>query len=266
MERIAFPGLGLEFNIDKIAIRLPIASGGIHWYALIICTGFILAFLYVAHMERKRGHDINNILDLVLVGLPAGIIGARAYYVIFEWDRYKDNLWSVFKVWEGGLAIYGGVIAAFIAVFIVCRYKKLSVLHYLDVAAMGFMIGQAIGRWGNFVNGEAYGGACSLPWRMEIAGEPAPVHPTFLYESLWNAAGFLIIHFLTRKKTPFEGFSLCCYLIWYGIGRFFIEGMRTDSLYVFGTLRVSQLVSVFAVILGTALIIFLKKRAKKVTE
>lgn len=255
MNKIGFPGLGLEFTINEIAIPLPLGSGGIRWYALIILTGILLAMYFAVKETKRLGEDPDHLYNMVLWGLPAGIIGARLYYVLFSFADYKDNLLSVFYIWEGGIAIYGGVIAALSAGILYCKKHKLSTWKFLDIGAFGFLIGQCIGRWGNFVNGEAYGTVTNLPWRMLVNGYT--VHPTFLYESLWNLALFLFL-WLTRKKHGFEGRTISLYMVGYGIGRFCIEGLRTDSLY-FGNFRISQIVSVLLVGFG----IWIYQRRKK---
>ncbi len=246
MNTVGFPLFGIEFTMNPIAIPLPFGSGGIRWYALIIMTGILLG-LYAAVKETKRlGENPDHLYNMVLWGLPAAILGARLYYVLFSFAEYKDNLLSVFYIWEGGIAIYGGVIGAFLVGAIYCKKHKLSTWKFLDIGAYGFLIGQCIGRWGNFVNAEAYGTPTNLPWRMLINGQA--VHPTFLYESLWNLALFLLI-WCTRKKRGFEGRAISLYMVGYGIGRLFIEGLRTDSLWL-GNFRVSQLLSVVLIVLG----------------
>ena len=265
---IEFPVLGLDMTLNRRIIEFDALGGGIYYYAVIICLGFILAWLYINHKDKKAGISTEPMLDMVIYGLPTAIICARAYYVIFSLESYKDNWIDIFKIWNGGIAIYGGVIGAMATVIIYCRIKKLSALHYLDLAAMGLMIGQAVGRWGNFVNGEAHGSVCSDKFLlgMYVNGE-GPFHPTFLYESVLNITGFLILHFLC-KKIRFEGFALSFYLMWYGIVRFFVEGLRTDSLYFFGTgIRTSQALSLILVITGIILLtVILKKERKKISH
>ncbi len=257
MNEIGFPGLGLQFRMNEIAIPLPIGSGGIRWYALIILTGILVAMLVCTKETKRIGENPDHLYNMVLWGLPFGILGARLYYVIFSFEEYKDNLLSVFYIWEGGLAIYGGVLAVLLVVFLYCRRNRLPVWKFLDVGAYGFLIGQCIGRWGNFVNAEAFGGETDLPWRMMVNGQN--VHPTFLYESLWNLVLFLLIWF-TRKKRGFEGRAASLYLIGYGVGRFFIEGLRTDSLYL-GNMRISQFLSLILIILGICIFVKKKKAA-----
>ncbi len=261
---VSFPNLGLDFTMNRRLIEFDALGGGIYYYAVIICLGFFLGWAYINHKEKKAGNKTENILDLIIYCLPVSIICARAYYVLFSLDSYKDNWTDIFKIWNGGIAIYGGVIGVMSVILIYCKVKKLSALHYLDLAAAGLMIGQSIGRWGNFVNGEAYGSLCADGYLlgMLVNGE-GPFHPTFLYESLLNATGFLLMHFLSKKFT-FNGFSVSFYLIWYGAVRFFVEGLRSDSLYFFNTgIRTSQALSLILFVLGIALLIFLfKKRGK----
>ncbi len=261
MALISFPSLGISVDIPRMAIAFG-NGRGIYWYGIIIAIGVVLGYLY-AHREAKRlGENPENVTDLLLWALPFSIVGKRAYYVIFEWDSYKDNFADVFKVWEGGLAIYGGVIAAVIVTLVFTKRRKLSALRYLDIGIMGVLLGQIIGRWGNFINQEAHGTPTTLPWGMLLDGETLPVHPTFLYESLWNLIGFLVLHFFSRKK-PFDGSIFCGYLVWYGIGRFWIEGLRTDSLWLIEpTLRVSQVLSAFLVIFGICCYFFLQRKKK----
>lgn len=257
--QIAFPGLGIKaFNINPVAFE--IFGKEIYWYGIIIATGLILAYLWALSQANRENIKSDTLIDLIIVGLPAAIICARIYYVIFSWDSYKNNLADIFKIWEGGIAIYGAVIGAFVAGFIYCKVKKLSFYKITDIAAPCFLIGQAVGRWGNFVNVEAYGSQTDLPWRMLIVDENISVHPTFLYESLWNVAGFVILAFLSKKK-PFEGFIFYMYLLWYGLGRVWIEGLRTDSLML-GNLRISQLVATVCIIFSIATIILKWKNDK----
>ncbi len=249
---IAFPGLGIgPFNLNRVAFSL--FGKDIYWYGIIIVLGIAAAYLYALKQSKKEDIKEDILTDLIIWGTPAAIICARIYYVVFSWNSYKYDPVSVFKIWEGGIAIFGGVIGAFAAGFIYCRCKKISFMKIADIAAPSFLIGQAIGRWGNFVNVEAYGSQTTLPWGMEIVARDMIVHPTFLYESLWNLAGFTILMFLKDKK-PFEGFVFWAYLLWYGLGRVWIEGLRTDSLML-GNLRISQFVSIICIIVSLAVII-----------
>ncbi len=252
MNNISFPKLGLSFEIDPIALHYK-NGGGIHWYGIIIAVGVLLALLLCSAVYKRRGRNPEELLDFLIWALPLGIIGARAYYVIFSWESYKGNPVDIFKIWEGGLAVYGGIIAGVITAVVFCRVRGLSFLEFADVAVLGLTVGQCVGRWGNFVNGEAHGGETSLPWGMCINGSE-PVHPTFLYESLWSLMG-LIVLLVVVCKSKAAGRSFFTYLIWYGTGRFFIEGLRTDSLYTSFGLRASQIVAAVSVVCGAAGII-----------
>lgn len=245
---ISFPNLGIEMNIDKVAFT--IGQKDIYWYALIILLGFLAGLLFVTATCEKQKVKKDHVWDIALYGLIAGIIGARAYYVVFALDE-MDTFWDIFKIWNGGLAIYGGIIGAFISSFIYCRVKKLETLRVFDVCVSGLFIGQAIGRFGNFVNAEVFGKETSLPWGMSINGG-APVHPLFLYESLWNILGLLLLLVLRSNKKN-HGEVTCFYVLWYSVGRFFLEGMRNTEyiLYVIpDILAASQLVAVIAAIVA----------------
>ncbi len=258
MNTISFPKLNLSFEIDPILIHYK-NGGGIHWYGVIIAAGVLLALALCGHIYKKRGRNPEELLDFIIWALPLGIVGARAYYVIFSWDSYKDRLSDIFKVWEGGLAVYGGIIAGVITALVFCRVKKISFPEFADVASAGLAVGQCVGRWGNFVNGEAHGGETNLPWGMSINAS-APVHPTFLYESIWSLLCLCLLLFLIRKKLP-SGSVFCVYLIWYGTGRFFIEGLRTDSLYAASGLRASQIAAILSVAVGIGWLIYIKRTA-----
>ena len=183
--------------------------------------------------------------------MPLGIICARIYYVVFEWGYYAQHPGEIIAIWKGGIAIYGGIIGTLIGLFVYSRVKKLSLASLCDLAAFGLLIGQCIGRWGNFVNGEAHGGPTTLPWGMTIDGQ-SMVHPTFLYESLWNLAGFVLLHFYSKKRR-FKGEIALLYAAWYGAGRAWIEGLRTDSLYI-GSVRVSQLLAIISCVAAIAVL------------
>ncbi|MCR4435794.1 MAG: prolipoprotein diacylglyceryl transferase [Clostridiales bacterium] len=240
---ITFPGLGLSFTIDPIAFS--IFGMGIHWYGIIIATGFILAFLLANRDSKAFGINQNDIIDLLLIVTPFAIIGARLYYVVFEWSNYKNNLLEVFNIRHGGLAIYGGILTAVVVAYIFTKKRKINVWKFFDFLIPYVALAQSIGRWGNFVNQEAHGAETTLPWRMEIFDpskmQRVAVHPTFLYESLWNLGLFFFLLWF-RKKKKHEGEVFTLYLALYGFARFFIEGMRTDSLYI-GTFRVSQMLA-----------------------
>ena len=260
MNYVSFPGLGLEFKIDPVAFSL--FGRPIYWYALIIVAGFLLATYYGLKRCEKLDANEDHILNALLIAVPAAIICARAYYVIFEFERYKDNLISVLYIWEGGIAIYGAIIGAALSFALYAKIKKIELMPMFDIGSLGLLIGQAIGRWGNFVNGEAYGAPTELPWRMVVNGVVA--HPTFLYESLWNTLGFVILHFYSKRR-KFKGEIFLLYVAWYGLGRFFIEGLRTDSLYVWGTpLRVSQLLAAAAFVVSVVILIISYKKRRKI--
>lgn len=262
---IRFPMLGENFQIT-IEPSFQLFGITIHWYGVIIAVGFLLAVLYAVKRSKQFGLTEENIIDLLIFSVPLAIIGARLYYVIFSWDDYKDNLVDVFKIWNGGLAIYGGVIGAVIGLLIFSKVKKVKLGAAADVGGLGLLIGQAIGRWGNFVNQEAFGEQTTIFCRMGLMRYIADAkeyrvfyyHPCFLYESLWNALGLLILHFYSKKR-KFDGEIFLLYLVWYGIGRALIEGLRTDSLYFFGSnLRVSQVLAILCVIVGLGAILYVR--------
>lgn len=261
-QTVSFPGLGLEFHFNNVAFH--IASKPIYWYGILIMLGVILAVVYASARSRQFGIRQDDLYDAVLFAVPLGIVCARIYYVIFEWEQYKDNLSEIFATWHGGLAIYGGIIGGIIVIVVLCKVKKIYVMDMLDLFASAVPIGQILGRWGNFFNCEAYGSSTTLPWRMVIgktleeAGATGN-HPTFFYESAWNLIGFIILYF-SSKKRKYHGEILLLYLGWYGLGRFFIEGLRTDSLYLWGTgIRVSQVVALICIIIGLGGFLFNRK-------
>ncbi len=244
---ISFPLLGEGFAFSAPG-TYSLFGLTLHWYGLIIALGFILAYLYANCRCRDFGLTQDNIIDMLLSAVPAAVIGARLYYVIFNYSLIKGNFWNVFKVWEGGLAIYGAVIGAMLAVMIYCRVKKLPVGPFFDIGGLGLLIGQAVGRWANFINREAFGAETEIFCRMGLtdsSGRTIYVHPTFLYESLWNLVGLLILHVFSKAgKRRYDGQLFAMYVAWYGFGRMLIEGLRTDSLYFLDTgLRVSQLLA-----------------------
>ena len=261
-QTVSFPGLGLEFHFNNVAFH--IASKPIYWYGILIMLGVILAVVYASARSRQFGIRQDDLYDAVLFAVPLGIVCARIYYVIFEWEQYKDNLSEIFATWHGGLAIYGGIIGGIIVIVVLCKVKKIYVMDMLDLFASAVPIGQILGRWGNFFNCEAYGSSTTLPWRMVIGKNleeagAAGNHPTFFYESAWNLIGFIILYF-SSKKRKYHGEILLLYLGWYGLGRFFIEGLRTDSLYLWGTgIRVSQVVALICIIIGLGGFLFNRK-------
>lgn len=285
MEVLRFPGLGWEIPISRVAVS--IGSLEIYWYGVIIAVGFGLGlWVYLSH-NRSCGIHPDEGLDIILWSMLGAIVGARAYYVAFQWDHYKDNLKEIFNLRGGGLAIYGGIIGALIVAFIVCRSKKLPMLPVADAAFPGVMLGQAIGRWGNFFNMEAFGTNTTLPWGMTsdtisnylsrhqaallaqgVVVDPAmPVHPTFLYESLWNLIGVAVLLLWLFPRRSYDGQITLGYTAWYGLGRFFVEGLRTDSL-MWGSVRVSQALggALFIVAAGLMLAIFLWSRKPMTLE
>ena len=274
MVNISFPGLGIEtFTVNPIAFSLPIFGGiSVRWYGLIITCGIVLAFIYSAYRAKQEGILFDDLLDIGIFTVIFAVIGARAYYVLTSLDRY-DSFYEAIAIWEGGIAIYGAIIAGALTIWLCCRKKKIPPLKMMDAVAPAVMIGQILGRWGNFFNGEAHGGVVEegsplyfirmglYPNDVEGVLGMAYVHPTFLYESLWNLLGFLLINFLYKKKR-FDGQVVLMYATWYGFGRMWIEGLRTDSLMV-GPFRISQLVGLFCFIAGAALLTYFLLKARK---
>lgn len=249
---ITLPLLGLEINPP---IGFTLGPLSVHFYGVIIAVGLILAVVYALRRKEQFGLTEDDLLDGVLAIVPFAVICARAYYCIFAWEEFKDDPLSVLYIWNGGLAIYGGVIGAIVGIILLAKVKKKNVFAIFDLTSLGFLIGQSIGRWGNFMNREAYGGETTLPWRMglQLRGETVYVHPTFLYESLWNLAGFLLLHFLSKKR-KYNGQIALGYVAWYGLGRAVIEGLRTDSLML-GSLRISQLLAAVSCMTAVTILI-----------
>jgi len=243
---ISFPMLGENFSINPPSF-IQIGSFPVYLYGMIIAFGFLLAFLYGFKFHKRIGIRADDIYDLAVFAVPSAIIGARLYYVLFNWSLYADDLLGILRIRDGGLAIYGGVIGTVIALYFRCKHKKIPLGPPMDIAAFGLLIGQSIGRWGNFVNREAYGYTTEIFCRMGITppgGETFFVHPTFLYESLWNLLGLVILHFLCKHRRQYQGQFFILYVFWYGLGRLFIEGLRTDSLWLIqDVVRVSQLLA-----------------------
>ncbi len=261
MNTVTFPNLGLSFQVNKIAFSIGAIQ--VHWYALIILTGVILGFLYASIFAKREKLDVDCLYDVLLWGLPTALIFARLYYVIFNFSVFQNNLGSVFHIWEGGLAIYGGIIGAAISTYIYARVKKIPVLQLFDMGAFGLIVGQSVGRWGNFVNEEAYGSVTNslfamtsdqIQREMSLFGANVAVHPTFLYESVWNLVGAVLLG-LFHKHKKHHGQVFFLYLTWYGIGRFFVEGLRMDSLY-WGSLRISQVVGLVTAVIGVAMLVY----------
>ena len=254
---ISFPGLGIE--IDPLR-EFSIGPLSVHMYGVIIALGLVLATVYCMRRSRQFGLTEDHVLDGVLWITPFAILCARAYYCAFSWELYANDPISVLYIWKGGIAIYGGVLGAIVGMIVFCRIKKLSLGATLDLVLLGFLIGQAIGRWGNFFNREAFGAETEAWLRMGLydttIGAVTYHHPTFLYESLWNALGFVVLHFLSKKR-EYDGQIALGYAFWYGLGRFFIEGLRTDSLYLPGTaIRVSQLLAAISCVTAAAVLVY----------
>lgn len=259
---VSFPGLGIE-NIPVSRVAVTIGNFSIYWYGIIIAVGFLLALFYAMKSLKRYGLKQDSFIDCVLAGLVFGIICARLYYVVFSWDNYKDNLLDILAIHNGGLAIYGGIIGGLGAACIMAKIVKLNIPAMLDIGGTGFLIGQGLGRWGNFINQEAFGTPTDLPWGMvsENTGGVA-VHPCFFYESVWCILGFFLLIFLSYKWRKFDGQMFLLYIIWYGLERMVVEGLRTDSLMTpFFNLRVSQILSGILVIVGTVLLIINLKKS-----
>lgn len=240
-------------------IALTIFNIDIRWYGILIAIGILLAGLISYYKVRKTSIDESIIFDILLWSVPSGIIGARLYYVIFTWQHYSQNIYEIFMIRNGGLAIHGGLICGILAGYIVCRYKRVSFLYLSDIIIPQVALAQAIGRWGNYFNEEAHGGITDLPWAIEVNGQL--VHPTFLYESLWCIGLFFMLSLIYKKK-KFDGQILCLYGILYSFERYFVEGLRTDSLMI-GGFRQAQIFSLVAIIIFSTIYFVLSKREKK---
>ena len=257
MSTITFPALGLELNPPR-GFTIPGTDFTIYFYGVIIAVGLLLAVIYACRRSKQFGIKEDDLLDGVLWIVPLAIICARLYYCIFEWDMYKDDPISILYIWKGGLAIYGGVIGAAIGIVIFCLIKKVKLPAVLDLVAISFLIGQAIGRWGNFFNREAFGAPTEFFLKMGLLNSTNGItvyyHPTFLYESVWNGAGFVLLHLLSKHR-KYDGQIALGYAAWYGLGRTFIEGLRTDSLY-WGPFRVSQLLAAVSCLAAVSVLIW----------
>ena len=236
----------VAFNIFGIPIR---------WYGILISLAFLVGTILALREAKRHGLDEEVLIDLLLFAAPAALIGARIHYVIFSWNLYKDNPIQILNFRGGGLAIHGGIIAGVIVGYIFCKVRKIKFWELADITAPSIILGQAIGRWGNYTNQEAYGGPTDLPWGIMIDG--VKVHPTFLYESIWNILVFLFLIWYSRKKTKAGGEVFLLYIILYSLARFFIEGLRTDSL-MWKDIRIAQLISVVSIVI--AAIIFYRRR------
>lgn len=278
-ESLSFPGLGLEFSLDRVAFRL--GEWPVYWYGVLIAAGFLLGALYTMRRVKQFGLDSDRTMDVLMGSILIGIVGARLYYVAFSWDTYKEHLSWIFNTRLGGLAIYGGIIGACLGAIVMCRWRKVKLLPFLDLSVGGLFLGQAIGRWGNFINIEAFGSNTTKPWgitsptiqwylqqnqdnleKIGILIDPAvPVHPTFFYESVWCLFGFAFIAWFTARRR-YDGELALIYCFWYGLGRFWIEGLRTDSLML-GTIRVSQMFALMCVIAAAAAMVVIRVRIRK---
>ncbi len=281
---IAFPGLFGDWRftagptLGDLWQGAPAFLARIHWYGVFIALGLLLGLWFCMRQAQRYRLTEDNVMDAVLWSMPVGILGARLYYIIFYFDLYRGadgspDFGKMVRIWDGGLAIYGGVIAGFLTAYVVSRVKGFPYLAMMDDVVMGVLIGQSLGRWGNFMNREAFGAVTDVPWRMRLwalDGTAYDVHPTFLYESLWNLAGFLLLWLLLSRRRRFDGQNLLSYLLWYALGRFWIEGLREDSLYLFGAtlfgapVRVSQALSAAVFVVSAALLIRnLRKASRK---
>lgn len=287
---VSFPGLGLEFTLNRVAFT--VLGRPVYWYGIIIASGLLLAVFLCSKWGKRFGINEDQILDMMLFAVPVALVAVRVYYVVFNLDLYKKtdgslNWGAILRYSDGGLAIYGAIISSVIVLLIFCHVRKISFLAFADLGVHGLFIGQLIGRWGNFMNVEAYGGPTTLPWRMcstsiaqdllsqgyvDQAGFQAVlsgtlgVHPTFLYESLWNLVGLVMVYFLGKKR-KFDGQCFLFYVFWYGLGRAWIEGMRTDSLYFFGLelfgapIRTSQMLAAGSAIVAGVILLFLLRKS-----
>ncbi len=227
------------------------------WYGVLIAIGVALGIYLGGTLAKKSDViDPDTFLDFPLYAILIGVLGARMYYVIFSWDYYQHHMNEIFAIRNGGLAIHGGILGGIIAGLIFSKVKKIPFFELADMVAPGLPLGQAIGRWGSFINGEAHGGPTNLPWAINVGGQM--VHPTFLYESIWNIGIFIYIYFFLRKKRTYRGQLFLTYSVLYSIGRFFIEGLRTDSLYI-GPLRQAQVISIVTIVVSLLLMSYLKK-------
>ncbi|GAA0105658.1 prolipoprotein diacylglyceryl transferase [Paraclostridium sordellii] len=242
MDRVAFTIFGID----------------VMWYGILMAIGMILGTLIALKEAKRVGIKEDNILDLAIIAIPVGLICARLYYVIFNWEYYSSNPSQVFNFRGGGMAIHGALIGGVLAGYLFSRYKKINFFKLADTVIIGMPLAQAIGRWGNFINKEAHGGPTNLPWGIMVDG--VKVHPTFLYESIWDF-GIFVFLWMFRKKKSYEGQIIVLYAILYSLGRFFIEGLRTDSLMI-GPLRMAQVISLVGVIGGLIAHIYLSKKSK----
>ena len=278
---VKFANIAKEFSVSN---TLDLGFTTVRWYGVIIAFGFLLAVLFGGRIAYKWKINLDKMIDVLLYGTIGGIVGARLYYVAFKWDYYGQHLSDIFKIWEGGLAIYGGIIGGILAAFIVCKIEKLNFFNLLDMVSMSLLIGQGIGRWGNYANQEAFGSLTNKNWGMMsdtvaeyisrnasyfgldnvdnvkqyIADNNLYVHPTFFYESVWCILGFFVLYIIMKKRRKFSGQLFLCYGVWYGFERMVVEGMRSDSLYIANTsIRVSQALSAALMLVSLVLLISL---------
>lgn len=290
--RVTFGGIDTVFDVSSVFCEFSIGDKffSIKWYGVIIAFGFTLAALFGGRIAYTWRINLSKMVDVLIYGTFGGIIGARAYYVIFQWDYYSQNPAEIFQIWNGGLAIYGGIIGGLLAAFITCKVEKLNFFNLLDMVGMSLLIGQGIGRWGNYANQEAFGtftngnfGMMSSKVASYIASHPDKfglegvtdvnayieennlfVHPTFFYEFVWCMLGFAVLYIMLKKFRKFSGQLFLSYGIWYGLGRTFIEGLRTDSLYIGSTgIRVSQLLSICIVAVCSIILVAMLIKVKK---
>lgn len=274
---VQFPGLGLEFTINRVA--LSIGGFNIYWYGVIIAAGMVLAMLFAFRNADDFGINSDRLIDVILVGAVMAIVCARIYYIVFAPFKY-ESIWQMIDIRQGGIAIYGAVIGAFVFGGLMAKIRRIPILPLFDLVGICFLIGQGVGRWGNFVNQEAFGSNTTLPWGMYsegtcnylssvqetlaaqgVAVDPSlPVHPTFLYESIWCLLGFFLL-WAYMKRRKFHGELILMYVMWYGAERFFVEGLRTDSLMV-GSFRISQVIAAVSVIAALCIWLALRKKYK----
>ena len=284
---VKFAGIASEFEVSKI---LDLGFTEVRWYGAIIAFGFLLAVLFGGRTAYVWNINLDKMIDVLIFGTIGAIVGARAYYVLFKWDYYSQHISEIPKIWEGGMAIYGGIIGGILCAYFVCKFEKLNFWNLLDMVGMSLLIGQGIGRWGNYANQEAFGGITYKNWGMMsdtvvsyisankaefglegvdnvaeyIAENDLYVHPTFFYESVWCILGFFVLYIILKKFRKFSGQLFLCYGLWYGTERLIIEGMRTDSLYIGNTnLRASQLLSLAIVLVCGVLLVALTVKFTK---
>jgi len=279
--QVVFPKLGLDFEISDTAFT--VFGLEIKWYGIFITIGLLLAVVYAFKNMKSYGINPDKAFDVIIGGILGGLVGVRVYYVVLNWEDYSGNIWSMINIRNGGLAVYGGLIGAVIVAAIVARFKKVKMLPLLDIAGVGFLIGQGIGRWGNFTNQEAFGRNTDTLFGMssgkiqdwivkfgdtatlpagEVMEVSKPVHPCFLYESIWCITGFVLLALVAKKFRKFDGQIILMYAGWYGLGRFFIEGLRIDSLMI-GSLRVSQAVAAICFVVSIVMLVVIGLKVKR---